>query len=70
MTPTTPLAGLLVGLLDGSVVVLLATLLLVLVNRRRRVPVPAPVTDQAARCEAGSLRPVIARTEHDLPHAA
>ena len=46
MTPTSPLAGLLIGLLDGWVVVLVATVAIHLVNRRHRdARVPAPVVD-------------------------
>ncbi len=37
MTPTSPLAGLLTGLVDGSVVALLIMLVLVFNNRRHRV---------------------------------
>jgi hypothetical protein len=43
MTPTSPLAGLLTGLLDGSIIALVVLCVVFLLNHRRepaRIPVP------------------------------
>lgn len=52
VTPTSPLAGLLTGLVDGVVIVAVVFLVLVLIGRRHRaVPVRHPVAEDRPSAE-------------------
>ena len=66
MTPTSPLAGVLTGLVDGLIIAV-AVLLVVQLNNRRRRPVPIEVRSDAHDypTATGSSKP-----EGELPRVA
>lgn len=66
MTPTSPLAGLLTGLVDGLIIAV-AVLLVVQLNNRRRRPVPVEVRSDARDYPAATNSPT---PEGQLPRVA
>ena len=66
MTPTSPLAGLLTGLVDGLIIAV-AVLLVVQLNNRRRRPVPVEVRSDAGDYPTTTNSPT---PEGQLPRVA